>query len=323
MRHKLVGRKTVVLIWDNCPAHVSVTVPSRWADYLKILCLPPNLTSKHQPLDQGIIQSVKSKYKSQLLQELDSALDQWDELRAKGKAMVAGAAGIRYGFRPHLEDVCRLLNDAWTALTADTIINCCIKAECLPTDLHQELHALTAKGQARAAVLDDDQQLADSMAGLLEKLQVFNIHSAVQGNCTLPEVLEDFHQLQLQAPVDKGKLLSAFKANVSIEDREDVAELIAHESLPLLTEDEIGAEPEMEIDEPVRPPVPARPTRQAWNDCLKVTKALIGQELAAGTDSEFLHEFSKQVETFEKRLLMKRNESLKASTLDNFGFSRS
>ena len=51
------GRK-IVLIIDNCPAHPNV-------DNLKaiqLVFLPPNTTSKTQPMDQGVIRALKAFY---------------------------------------------------------------------------------------------------------------------------------------------------------------------------------------------------------------------------------------------------------------------
>lgn len=59
------GRK-ILMIVDNCSAHL--------VDFrLTNVCLeflPPNCTSLHQPLDQGIIKSVKSHFRRRLVQRL-------------------------------------------------------------------------------------------------------------------------------------------------------------------------------------------------------------------------------------------------------------
>ena len=49
------GRKIVLLV-DNCPAHPSI-------DNLvstELIFLPPNTASKLQPMDQGVIRSLKA-----------------------------------------------------------------------------------------------------------------------------------------------------------------------------------------------------------------------------------------------------------------------
>ena len=64
------GRKFVLLV-DNCPAHPSI-------DNLvstELIFLPPNTASKLQPMDQGIIRSMKSHYKTMSLKKLVEAIE--------------------------------------------------------------------------------------------------------------------------------------------------------------------------------------------------------------------------------------------------------
>lgn len=54
-----------VLLVDNCSAHIS---PELISDdgLIKVMFLPPNVTALGQPMDQGVIHSVKSKYRNHL-----------------------------------------------------------------------------------------------------------------------------------------------------------------------------------------------------------------------------------------------------------------
>ena len=53
-------RQRVLLLLDNCPTHKveGLTLP-----YVEIYFLPPNTTSKIQPMDAGIIMAFKSHYR--------------------------------------------------------------------------------------------------------------------------------------------------------------------------------------------------------------------------------------------------------------------
>ena len=63
------GQK-VALIIDNCPAHPVI-------ENLKSLYfLIPNTTSALQPMDQGVIWSLKSKYRTHIIQKVLAAIDQ-------------------------------------------------------------------------------------------------------------------------------------------------------------------------------------------------------------------------------------------------------
>ena len=69
------GRK-VVLIIDNCPAHPVIENLKPITLYF----LPPNTTSALQPMDQGVIWSLKSKYRTHIIQKVLAAIDQRKQL---------------------------------------------------------------------------------------------------------------------------------------------------------------------------------------------------------------------------------------------------
>ena len=51
--------REVVLIVDNCPAHPII----EGLEAVELVFLPSNTTSKIQPMDQGVIRSLKAKYR--------------------------------------------------------------------------------------------------------------------------------------------------------------------------------------------------------------------------------------------------------------------
>ena len=57
------GRK-IALIVDNCPAHPHI----EGLDTIQLVFLPPNMTSKTQPMDQGVIRSLKAHYRTLTVQ---------------------------------------------------------------------------------------------------------------------------------------------------------------------------------------------------------------------------------------------------------------
>ena len=67
---KIHGPDThVILLLDNCPAH-KVNLQGVNGKYIHVLFFPPNLTCWHQPADMGIIHSLKTGYKGNLLETL-------------------------------------------------------------------------------------------------------------------------------------------------------------------------------------------------------------------------------------------------------------
>jgi hypothetical protein len=68
----------VLLIMDNCGPHgANVSDPLQ---QVKMIPLSPNCTAVHQPMDQGIIQALKRKYRCKLLNRVIENMEQCEEL---------------------------------------------------------------------------------------------------------------------------------------------------------------------------------------------------------------------------------------------------
>lgn len=90
----------VLLVVDNCPSHPSVENLSS----IKLVFLPPNVTSILQPLDQGVIRSFKGYYRRLLI------LKMLEEEKADLKVSIL--------------DSILMLHDAWDSVSVSTIKNC-------------------------------------------------------------------------------------------------------------------------------------------------------------------------------------------------------
>lgn len=66
--------RKAVLIIDNAPTHPNVE-ELRSGD-IKTVFLPPNVTSLCQPMDQGVLETLKKKYRRKLLSKLIHAMDE-------------------------------------------------------------------------------------------------------------------------------------------------------------------------------------------------------------------------------------------------------
>lgn len=56
----------ILMVVDNCSAHNCVIELKS----IKVVLLPSNTTTALQPMDQGIIEAVKSKYRRELLERM-------------------------------------------------------------------------------------------------------------------------------------------------------------------------------------------------------------------------------------------------------------
>ena len=99
----------VLLLLDNAPCH-PYDMKGKYSN-IKVVFLPPNCTSKLQPLDLGIIQSFKLKYTKRMMTHVISQIEDCE------------TAG----------DVCKSINvlqairwiaQAWEAVEPSTIVKC-------------------------------------------------------------------------------------------------------------------------------------------------------------------------------------------------------
>lgn len=143
------------MVVDNCPAHPRV----KNLKAITLVFLPPNTTSKTQPMDQGVIQNLKVHYRKRMLLRHVQAIDDNTDLHIT------------------VLDALRLLNYAWKSVKPTTISNCFShsgfkSADITPSDSDEE---------------DDDIPLAQ-----LTKLPVpFDQYTAVDDNVPTSEPLTD------------------------------------------------------------------------------------------------------------------------------------
>jgi hypothetical protein len=70
--------RNVLLTLDNAPCHPKECQLTN----IKVVLLPPNTSSKLQPLDQGIIQSFKLLYQRRILSALVARMDEAEDIES-------------------------------------------------------------------------------------------------------------------------------------------------------------------------------------------------------------------------------------------------
>ena len=105
---KLQNRK-VLLFVDNCPAHPK-TLKHELTN-VRVEFFPPNLTSKLQPMDQGVIKNFKQNYRKRILVKI---------LESTGTTVESSNI--------NLLDCVKIADKAWNEVTTKSIKNCFIKA---------------------------------------------------------------------------------------------------------------------------------------------------------------------------------------------------
>ena len=152
----------VLLIMDNHSSHHGVRDPR---GQVRIEGLPPNVTSRIQPMDGGIIKTSKTHYRYDLLRHTVAV--------ALGKGLPADfpRGGLSAGRKADVGDAIHIALQAWEKVSAHTIVRCWLKCDLLPEDA---VVALTrAHGKA------DVDSLLDQMSSLVVLSISANVPSAV------------------------------------------------------------------------------------------------------------------------------------------------
>lgn len=101
----------VLLIMDGCASHGELVDPRGQVETITYL---PNVTSRYQPMDKGIISAVKRGYRNTLPQLRVDTMSIAPTLReqAKARKMPSGTKGLAEGHLPHLLDTADILNQS-------------------------------------------------------------------------------------------------------------------------------------------------------------------------------------------------------------------
>lgn len=105
-------KRKIAVIVDNCPAHQKIA----GLKAVELVFLPPNTTSKTQPMDHGIILNLKVHYRKRVLLKFIKSIDR-DET-------------------PNINvlDALHLLSQALNCVTSSTVSNCFGHAGCAQPD---------------------------------------------------------------------------------------------------------------------------------------------------------------------------------------------
>lgn len=108
-------KRKIILLVDNCTAHPKLNLTN-----INLVFFPANCTSILQPMDQGVIRSLKSHYRKQLLKKIILCMDNAQPVNVT------------------ILDAIQYLDIAWKEVTPRTISRCFKKAKVAPTVLDDE-----------------------------------------------------------------------------------------------------------------------------------------------------------------------------------------
>ncbi|GBO46881.1 Jerky -like [Araneus ventricosus] len=103
--------KKAILLMDNAPDHPDVETTK--AENIACICMPPNTTAILQPMDQGVIESMKRRYRKQLLSKFLFEGDDDDE--------EAACSIVEFWKSLTLKDCVYMINEAWEFVPDHTL----------------------------------------------------------------------------------------------------------------------------------------------------------------------------------------------------------
>ena len=114
----LKERRKILLFLDNCPVH-----PPMELSNMKLVFLPPNTTSRLQPLDAGIIKAFKMHYRRNLLSYITL---RWDQPNSEpGFSKVSSPFRISTDYvQISLLDALVWIKEAWKEVSIAIISKC-------------------------------------------------------------------------------------------------------------------------------------------------------------------------------------------------------
>lgn len=102
--------RNILLLIDNCPGHTNIE-PLK---HIRVIFLPPNTTALIQPMDQGVIRTLKAYYRKGMRRRIVAAYDD----------ILDGGSAAELARKTDLLTAMHLLNQAWEQVTKTTIANC-------------------------------------------------------------------------------------------------------------------------------------------------------------------------------------------------------
>ena len=198
--------KKILLLVDNAPTHgKEEEIPS--FSNIELFYLPPNTTSHLQPLDAGIINSFKAKYRKLLVKNRVEAYDLAQELNNKAAPVT-------------IRNAIDFVVEAWDQVESATIKNCWKKTGILPSENDELDEEDNANSIVKLIEEEEQRDLEDAMSKLPfdDLLSAFNYINADELNNDDVFLLDD-------------EIVETVRPNPNADDLQDDDEIIPTISL--------------------------------------------------------------------------------------------
>jgi hypothetical protein len=184
-------RRHIILLMDNAKCHGCENISS--LSNVKVHFLPPNTTSHLQPLDQGIIYSLKAQYRKLLCQNRVQAYEFYEEDDP---------------IPPPIDilDSINLIAKAWEKVTKKTIIDSWVKAGILPDN----------NSDISDDEFNDDTEEEDN----IEELQLLINELPITDPLSIEEYINIDDELIAEEELSLEEIVNIVKGQAAVEDDE-------------------------------------------------------------------------------------------------------
>ena len=187
---------------DNCPVHYEVQGLSN----VRLEFLPPNTTSKSQPMDQGVIRSLKCFYRRKIVREFIRSLDAGNVIP-----------------KVNILSAMTMLASAWGEVSQDVIMNCFRKC------------GFSVEAQELAIADDDDPFKMLALQADVEELRQLD-SDLLPEEFTVEEIVSfDDETLVAQEQSTDADIISWAKGEDEDEDNDDEEDTISDAEVPCPT----------------------------------------------------------------------------------------
>jgi hypothetical protein len=183
------ANKKILLLLDNAPSHKYNETLS--LEHVEVRFFPPNSTSHLQPMDAGIIASLKAKYRQRLI-------------RHHLEEVERGADSVK---KVNLKQATDMLVSSWDTVTSQTIANCWRATGIIPN---------VEPTGAQADVVDDEKEETAKTAQLIDELQLF-----IPNPMTASEYLDIDNQIETEREMTDDEIVQIVKGGSTDETESD------------------------------------------------------------------------------------------------------
>jgi len=255
---KVYGELPCILLLDNFTGQkgFSKVDTDNLPNWLHLVYFPANVTNRHQPCDMGIISSLKTGYKTHLLQKYLNIFDTdggYDEAAQLRKTKKRGLRGVEYGGKAHILDAMNILHSIWSVdgkyAFEDGIQRCWRKANILPiglqTDINADLGSNSMSESNKSLSEDESHTLCEIMNAMYIAQESVQVNTDVNAFGLQGSFISE-------ARMEQDEISEALENWISEEDNQDIIdEIIEEEAVNLEAGSEQDDQTEEEDDDPV------------------------------------------------------------------------